>query len=234
MRRGMRSRTPEGTSLSARITSALRMALCVALVNRSGWPGPLPASIMRPLFSTWSRCAVSRGVDVLGFAAYDFRTESTSVSVMFARRRRGQYSQIWESQRMRLLFAASRSASVTRALKALVWSVESSSRVSARERCERWSSSWIRLRIVPSREHAAPRFGGREDAISRRIREESLQPRPLVVTPIWRGPSVCVLRRLNVQSEGESATLTGMRFRWQSLDICEPIPSVVSSCETCN
>lgn len=146
------------------------------------------------------------------------------MSVMFARRRRGQYSQICESQRIRLLFAASRSASVTRALNADVWSVESSSRLSVSARWLRWSSSWIRLRIVPRRAQAAPRFRGSEEAISRRIREESLQPRPLVVTPIWRGPSVCVLRRLKVQREGESATLTGIRFRRQSLDICEPTP----------
>jgi hypothetical protein len=43
------------------------------------------------------------------------------------------------------------------------------------------------------------------------MREASLQPRPLVVTPIWRGPSVWVDRREKVQSWGESTTLTGMR-----------------------
>jgi hypothetical protein len=75
---------------------------------------------------------------------------------------------------------------------------------------------------VPSLAQAEPRFGGRDDAISRRIREESLQPRPLVVTPIWRGPSVCVERRLNVQREGASDTLTGIRFRLQSWEICAP------------
>lgn len=142
---------------------------------------------------------------------------------MDARRRSGQYSQIWESQRIRRDLAASRSASVMSLLKAEVWSVESSSsRSPERAGCVRWSSSWIRLRIVPSLEQAEPRFGGREEAISRRIREESLQPRPLVVTPIWRGPSVCVESRLKVQSEGASDTLTGIRFRLQSWEMCEP------------
>ena len=76
-----------------------------------------------------SSCAVSSGVDVEGFAAYDLSTDSTSSSVMFARRRRGQYSQIWESHLIRLFFAASRSASVTSLLKVAVWSrVSSSSR----------------------------------------------------------------------------------------------------------
>ena len=88
--------------------------------------------------------------------------------------------------------------------------------------CVRWSSSCIRFRIVPNLAQAEPRFGGSEDAISRRIREESLQPLPLVVTPIWRGPSVCVERRLNVQSEGASDTLTGIRFRLQSWEMCAP------------
>ena len=75
---------------------------------------------------------------------------------------------------------------------------------------------------MPSRSQAGPSCGGSEDAISRRIREESLQPLPLVVTPIWRGPSVCVARRENVQSEGASATLTGIRFRLQSWEMCAP------------
>jgi hypothetical protein len=75
---------------------------------------------------------------------------------------------------------------------------------------------------VPSRSQAWPSCGGREEAISRRIREESLQPLPLVVTPIWRGPSVCVARRENVQSEGASATLTGILSRLQSLEMCAP------------
>lgn len=66
---------------------------------------------------------------------------------------------------------------------------------------------------------AAPSCGGREEAISRRIRDESLQPRPLVVTPIWRGPSVWVERSEKVQRAGASATLTGTRFRRQREDI---------------
>jgi hypothetical protein len=73
---------------------------------------------------------------------------------------------------------------------------------------------------VPSRSQAGPSCGGREEAISRRIREESLQPLPLVVTPIWRGPSVWVARREKVQSAGASATLTGIRFRLQSWEMC--------------
>lgn len=64
------------------------------------------------------------------------------------------------------------------------------------------------------------------DAISRRILEESLQPWPLVVTPTWRGPSVCVERRLNVQSVGASDTLTGIRFRLQSWEMCPPVPLI--------
>jgi hypothetical protein len=142
---------------------------------------------------------------------------------MFARRRRGQYSQICESQRMRRFFAASRSASVTSLLKAKVWSVESSSSWSPdRVRWASWSSSCIRLRIVLSRVQAEPNCGGREEAISRLIREESLQPRPLVVTPIWRGPSVCVERRLKVQRAGASDTLTGIRLRLQIWEIWAP------------
>lgn len=85
------------------------------------------------------------------------------------------------------------------------------------------SSSWIRLRIVPRRSQAAPSFGEREEAISRRMREDSLQPRPFVVTPIWRGESVYVERRLNVQRDGVSATLTGIRLRLQSWEICAPV-----------
>jgi len=109
---------------------------------------------------------------------------------------------------------------VTSLLKVDVWSMESSSsRSPLSAKLVRWSSSCIRFRIVPSLAQAEPSCGGSEDAISRRIREASLQPRPLVVR---RGPSVCVERRLNVQSEGESDTLTGIRFRRQSWDICAP------------
>ena len=220
----MRSRTLEGTSLSASIISAVKIALCVARVRRSGWPGPLPASIILPFISVLlSWLVVSSVVDVEGFEADNFSTDSTSASVIFARRRRGQYSQIWESQRIRRFLAASRSASVTSLLKVEVWSMESSSsRSPDSAMCVRWSSSCIRWRIVPSLAQAAPRFGGRHDAISRRIREESLQPRPLVVTPIWRGPSVCVERRLKVQREEASDTLTGIRFRLQSWEMYAP------------
>lgn len=76
--------------------------------------------------------------------------------------------------------------------------------------------------MVPSLEQAAPRWGGSEEAISRRMREESLQPRPLVVMPIWRGPSVWVERREKVQRVGESETLMGIRFRLQSWEMCVP------------
>jgi hypothetical protein len=70
VRRGMRSRMPEGTSLFARMRSAVRIALCVALVKRSGGPGPLPANIILPFFSVrLSRFVVSRGVEIEGLAA---------------------------------------------------------------------------------------------------------------------------------------------------------------------
>lgn len=55
------------------------------------------------------------------------------------------------------------------------------------------------------------------------ILEASLQPRPFVVTPIWRGPSVWVERRVNVQRFGASTTLIGMRFFLQSVEMCLPV-----------
>lgn len=76
--------------------------------------------------------------------------------------------------------------------------------------------------MLPRRSHAAPRLWGREEAISRRMREESLQPLPLVVMPIWRGPSVCVERRENVQSVGASTTLMGTRDRLQWVEMWRP------------
>lgn len=112
------------------------------------------------------------------------------------------------------------------------WSI-SSSRSPDSARWERRSSSWIRRRIVPRRAQAEPSCGGREDAISRRIREESLHPRPLVVTPICKGPSVCVERREKVQRLGASATLTGIRFRLQRDEMWAPalLADVRKTCE---
>ena len=77
--------------------------------------------------------------------------------------------------------------------------------------------------MIPKRAQADPRSGGRDEAISRRIREESLQPLPLVVTPICKGPSVCVASRENVQSCGASTTLTGTRCLLQTFEICVPV-----------
>ena len=55
---------------------------------------------------------------------------SISASVMDARRRRGQYSHIWESQRIRRILAASWSDSETNWLKLGVWDGASSSELS--------------------------------------------------------------------------------------------------------
>lgn len=55
------------------------------------------------------------------------------------------------------------------------------------------------------------------------MREASLQPRPLVVTPIWRGPEVWVERRVRVQRWGASTTFTGMRFRLQRSEMWAPV-----------
>lgn len=84
------------------------------------------------------------------------------------------------------------------------------------------SWDWSSIRSVPRRSQVSPRFGGREDTISRRIREASLHPYlsvfsrlsgafPDVDTPICNGPSRWVERRENVQFAGESAQLTGIR-----------------------
>lgn len=65
VRRGMRSRIAEGTSLSARMTVAMRMARWVARVRSAGEPGPEPARIMRGV--AWvrrSRVEMSRGAGV--------------------------------------------------------------------------------------------------------------------------------------------------------------------------
>lgn len=117
----------------------------------------------------------------------------------------------------------SREASVTSLLKVEDWSKSSSSRSPDRARWERWSSCCIRFLIIPNCSHALPIFGGREDAISRRILEASLHPLPLVVTPIWRGPSVWVARSVKVHRDGASATLTGIRLRLQRANMCAPV-----------
>lgn len=145
-----------------------------------------------------------------------------SSSVMEASRRRGQYSQICDSQRMRRVLAAERSASVTSWLKVDFWAVASSSspsRLGSSSSDARWSSSQIRRRIVPSFSTAAPRLGGSDEAISRRIREASLQPLPEVVMPTCRGPSEWVESMVKVERLGASTTLTGMRRRRQTVDI---------------
>ncbi len=64
--RGMRSRTGAGTSLSAKMTSAVWMARWVARVKREGEPGPEPA---RMIFGgrreRVSRAVASRGAVVV-------------------------------------------------------------------------------------------------------------------------------------------------------------------------
>jgi len=57
------------------------------------------------------------------------------------------------------------------------------------------------------------------DAISRRIREASLQPLPDVVMPIWRGPSEWVERSVNEHKLGASTTFTGIRKRRHNADM---------------
>ncbi len=88
---------------------------------------------MRPLlgvFDRASRAETEMGGEEerAGVELYDCRMLSTSESVIEESRDKGQYSQIWESQRMRLDFAASRSASVTSLLNVALWSASSSSR----------------------------------------------------------------------------------------------------------
>lgn len=77
------------------------MALRVAVVRRSGWPGPEPARIMRPRLRLASRMAVlSNGFssacrdDEEVSSLYACNMLSTSSSVIAASRRNGQYSQI--------------------------------------------------------------------------------------------------------------------------------------------
>ena len=145
-----------------------------------------------------------------------------SASVMAARRRRGQYSHIWESQRMRRPRAASLLSSRTSRLKVADWPLSSSSASRSCDSSAACSSSHIRLRSVPSLSTASPKFGGNAEAISRRMRADILQPLPDAVTPIWRGPSECVERSVKEQRLGASATLTGIRNRRQRLEICVP------------
>ena len=150
---------------------------------------------------------------------------SISASVIEARRRRDQYSQICESQRIRRVLAAFKSESVTNWLKVDFWAVVSSSSLSTLRSSRawtRWSSSQIRRRMVPKRSIAKPRFGGRDEAISRLMRDASLQPLPDVVIPICRGPSEWVDSRVKVQRFGASVTLTGTRRRRHNDDISVP------------
>ena len=151
---------------------------------------------------------------------------SMSLSVMDASLRKGQYSQICDSQRMRRVFAAERSDSEISWLKVGFWAGRSSSSFSgiegaplSRDWWERWSSSHMRRRMVPRRWMVEPKFGGRREAISRRMRVASLQPLLDVVMPIWRGPSEWVEGRLKVQRLGASITLMGIRFRLHSVKI---------------
>lgn len=155
-----------------------------------------------------------------------------SASWTSASRDRGQYSQIWLSHLILLPLTSSSLSlpSLTSLLNCAPWSTESSRSAGAadaacddRDKEEEPSNSWTRRRTRPSVSHAAPRFAGREAATSRRMRLASLHPRPLVVTPIWRGPSVWVLRRESVQRWGLSTTLTGMRFRLQRAEMRGPI-----------
>jgi hypothetical protein len=83
----------------------------------------------------------------------------------------------------------------------------------------------MRLRSEPSLSTASPSCGGSEAAISLRILAESLQPFPEVVTPICRGPSECVDRRVKEQRFGASATLTGMRSLRQRVEIWVAVAS---------
>ena len=73
--------------------------------------------------------------------------------------------------------------------------------------------------MVPSLSIPSPKFGGSEEAISRFIRDANLHPLPEVVMPICSGPSVYVVSSVKEQRLGVSVTLTGIRSRWQSLDM---------------
>lgn len=162
---------------------------------------------------------------------------STSESVIAARRRRGQYSQICASQRIRRALAASASVDVTSLLKEAVCPVSSSSASRpSMESSAAWSSSHIRLLTVPSLSIAGPRSCGRADAISRLMRDASLQPFPDVVTPTCSGPELCVDSSVKVQRFGASATLTGIRSRLQRLEMCaaacDELPEVTNTAST--
>ena len=102
VRRGMRSITPEGTSLSARMKEADWIARCVATVRSDGAPGPEPARIICG-FGTGA------GVEMEGIETsleakrrnefeaselYVRNNVSISASVMEASRPKGQYSHI--------------------------------------------------------------------------------------------------------------------------------------------
>jgi len=67
-----------------------------------------------------------------------------------------------------------------------------------------------------------PSPGGNVAESSRRMREESLQPLPEVVTPICRGPSEYVESMVKVDKLDASATLTGIRSFLQRVDIRVP------------
>ena len=84
------------------------MARWVACVSSPGEPGPEPARMICPLDkgnaeeTVVLKGRVRGGLEV----TYDCRIMSISASVMEASRRRGQYSQIWESQRIRRVLTA--------------------------------------------------------------------------------------------------------------------------------
>lgn len=61
------------------------------------------------------------------------------------------------------------------------------------------------------------------------MRAASWQPLPDVVTPIWSGPEVCVLRSVKVQRCGVSSVLSGMRRGAQRAAMCGPGGVLVSA-----
>lgn len=68
----MRSRTGEGTSLSARIKDAVLMARWVARVSSAGEPGPEPARMICPLEEGRAGGAVALKEGIWGFVeVYD-------------------------------------------------------------------------------------------------------------------------------------------------------------------
>lgn len=83
------------------------MARWVARVRREGDPGPDPARMISGSgLLRLSRTGVSSKAGDGLIETYDLRIESMSASVMDARRRRGQYSQIWDNHRKRRVLAA--------------------------------------------------------------------------------------------------------------------------------